>query len=196
MGSPRLSCAHYMRRGEAVACARSRRPEFVPFLSSAVRWRSNSFHHPRTPSSALNGRTMRAAREEVSTDDLLSRHIFDPPMFAGRTLVAKFFFEFPQNRCESVIWQRKLLDAIDGVHRLGCEHRAKLRQRQAAEGKVPTKKYVGAATARCGEIRGYKNPQGHGIKVVHEPDEGAHHVELCYDSDASAPAMTSTAFPK
>ena len=135
-------------------------------------------------------RTMQASREEVSTDDLLSRHIFDPPMFPGRTLVAKFFFEFPQNQCESVVWQRKLSDAIDGVHRLGCEHQTKLRQRQAAEGKVPTKKYVGAATARCGEIRAYRNPQGHGIKVVHEPNEGAHHVELCYDLDASAPAMT------
>jgi hypothetical protein len=39
-------------------------------------------------------------------------------------------------------------------------------------------------------IRAYRNPQGHGIKVVHEPSEGVYHVELYYDSVAGAPAMT------
>jgi hypothetical protein len=133
---------------------------------------------------------VQGAREEVGPDDLLSRHLFDPPMFPGGTLVAKFFFVFPQNQGESVVWQRKLQDAIDGVHRLGCEHQARARQKQAAEGKAPDKTYVGARTTRCEEIRAYRNPQGHGIKVVHEPSEGVHHVELYYDSVAGAPAMT------
>jgi hypothetical protein len=121
-------------------------------------------------------------REEISPDELLSRHIFHPPMFPGGELLATAFFEFPGNQCESVIWHRRLADGLDGVHRLGCEKQALVRNKQASQGKNPDKTYMGAATARCGEICAYRNPHGHGVRVVHEPAEGRHHVELCYDS--------------
>lgn len=111
-------------------------------------------------------------------------------MFPDGVLLVKFFFQFPGNQCESVIWHRKIPDGIEGVHRLGCEKQAQARERQATAGKVPDKTYVGAATARCGVIRSFRNPQGHGVKVVHEPTEGAHHVHLCYDSNADGPALT------
>jgi hypothetical protein len=86
-----------------------------------------------------------ATKEEITPDALLSRQIFDPPMFPGSTLLAKFFFEFPGNQCESVIWQEKLPDGLQGAHRLGCEKQARDRKRQAAAGKEPTKALRGCS---------------------------------------------------
>jgi hypothetical protein len=111
-------------------------------------------------------------------------------MFPDGALLAKFFFEFPGNQCESVVWQEKLRDGLQGVHRLGCEKQVEARKRQTAAGKEPTKTYAGAATARCATIRAYRNPNGHGVTVVHEPKEGPHHVHICYNSAEGAPAMT------
>jgi hypothetical protein len=128
--------------------------------------------------------------EEVDPEALLSRHIFDPPMFPGGALVATFLFEFPNNQCESVVWQNKLPNGLEGVHRLGCERQNESRRRQIAAGKDPTKTYIGAATSCCSLVRAYRNPNGHGVTVVHEPSEGLHHVHICYDSDKGAPAMT------
>jgi hypothetical protein len=129
-------------------------------------------------------------REEIGPDEILSRHIFHPPMFPGGALLARTFFEFPGNQCESVIWGRYVADGFDGIHRLGCQRQTAVQQRQQAEGKPPDKTYIGAATAPAGEIDGYRNPQGHGVKVLHEPAEGRHHVHLCYDSAPGSPAMT------
>lgn len=133
---------------------------------------------------------MSSSQEEVGPDALLSRQIYDPPMFSEGVLLYRFFFEFPRNQCESVAWQEKLPDGLQGVHRLGCEKQAAARAREAAAGKKPTKTYVGAATARCAAIRAYRNPNGHGVKVVHEPSEGPHHVAICYDSAQGAPPLT------
>jgi hypothetical protein len=128
-------------------------------------------------------------REEVGPDELLSRHIFHPPMFPGGELLATAFFEFPDNQCESVIWHRHVVDGLDGVHRMGCERQTLARERQASQGKDPNKTYMGAATTRSGEICAYRNPHGHGVRVVHVPAEGRHHVHLCYDSAPGSPPM-------
>ena len=110
-------------------------------------------------------------------------------MFPGGELLATAFFEFPDNQCESVIWHRHVLDGIESVHRMGCERQRAAREKQATQGKNPDKTYMGAATARSGEIEAYRNPKGHGVKVVHEPSEGRHHIHLCYDSAIGAPPM-------
>jgi hypothetical protein len=137
------------------------------------------------------GEHVPATQEDIAPDALLSRQIFDPPMFPAGTLLAKFFFEFPGNQCESLIWQEKLPDGLQGVHRLGCEKQARDRKRQAVAGKEPTKAYVGAATARCAAIRAYRNPNGHGVKVLHDSSEGPYHVQICYDSADGARPMTT-----
>src|SRR5437764_9905895 len=133
---------------------------------------------------------MPADREEIGQDEILYRHIFDPPMFPGGTLIAKFFFEFPKNQCESVIWLRHVGDGAAGVHRFGCARQKTARQRQRDAGKRAEKTYIGAASAKTGEINAYRNPNGHGVLVVHEPDEGHHHAELCYASEPGSPTMT------
>jgi hypothetical protein len=121
-------------------------------------------------------------REEVGPDELLSRHIFDPPMFPGGELLARCFFEFPGGQCESVLWHRYVAEGLKGVHRMGCDKQSLARDRQAHQGRNPDKTYIGAATARANDISSYRNPNGHGLKVIHEPGEGRSHVHICYDS--------------
>jgi hypothetical protein len=133
---------------------------------------------------------MAMAREEVGAEELLSRFVFNTPMFQGGAILAKLLFEFPDNKCESVVWHRYVADGLDGIHRMGCEKQLQARAKQKAAGKIPDKTYIGAATARAGQISIYRNPNGHGVKVVHEPREGRHHVHICYDSPAGAPHMT------
>jgi hypothetical protein len=72
---------------------------------------------------------------------------------------------------------------------MGCEKQTAARKRQVSQGRDPTKTYMGAATAPSAEICAYRNPHGHGVRVVHEPAEGRHHVHLCYDSAAGSPLM-------
>jgi hypothetical protein len=129
-------------------------------------------------------------REEVGPDELLDRHVFHPPMFPGGEILFSTLFEFPGNQCESVVWRQHVDGGLDGVHRIGCERQAAARKRQISTGKTPDKTYIGAATARAGDISAYRNPQGHGVSVVHEPKEGRHHVHLCYDSRPGSAAMT------
>jgi hypothetical protein len=131
-------------------------------------------------------------REEIGPDEVLRRHIFHPPMFPGGALLARAFFEFPEGQCESVIWTRYVDGGLDGIHRLGCERESAIRQRQQDSGKKPDKTYMGAATAHTGEISRYRNPHGHGVRVMHEPAEGRYHVHLCYDSSPGSLAMTKS----
>jgi hypothetical protein len=128
-------------------------------------------------------------REEVGPNELLSRHIFNPPMFPGGELLARYFFEFPGGQCESVLWRRHVADGLEGVHRMGCDKQSRARDRQAHQGKNPDKTYIGAATARAADISSYRNPNGHGLKIIHEPSEGRYHVHICYDSSPGAPQM-------
>jgi hypothetical protein len=128
-------------------------------------------------------------REEVGPNELLSRHIFNPPMFPGGELLARYFFEFPGGQCESVLWRRHVADGLEGVHRMGCDKQSRARDRQAHQGKNPDKTYIGAATARASDISSYRNPNGHGLKIIHEPSEGRYHVHICYDSSPGAPQM-------
>jgi hypothetical protein len=129
-------------------------------------------------------------REEVDPEDLLDRHVFHPPMFPGGEILYSAFFEFPDNQCESVVWRRYVAEGLASVHRMGCERQAAARRRQVAARKPPDKTYIGAATAKAGDIVNYRNPQGHGVRVLHEPKEGRHHVHLCYDSAPGSPVMT------
>src|SRR5215472_6502049 len=64
------------------------------------------------------------------------------------------------------------------------------RRSQREAGKTANKSYIGAASAKAGEISVYRNPNGHGVTVVHEPAEGRHHAELCYSSQPGSPTMT------
>jgi hypothetical protein len=128
-------------------------------------------------------------REEVGPDELLSRHIFNPPMFPGGELLARCFFEFPGGQCESVLWRRHVAEGLEGVHRMGCDRQSRARDRQAHQGKIPDKTYIGAATARAADISCYRNPNGHGLKIIHEPSEGRSHVHICYDSLPGARQM-------
>lgn len=135
-------------------------------------------------------RSMPVEREEIAPEELLDRHVFHPPMFPSGEILFSAFFEFPRGECESVIWREHVDGGLGGVHRMGCERQAKTRRRQVAAGKRPDKTYIGAATARAGDISVYRNPHGHGVKVVHEPTEGRHHVHLCYESAPGSAAMT------
>jgi hypothetical protein len=128
-------------------------------------------------------------REEVGPNELLSRHVFNPPMFPGGELLARYFFEFPGGQCESVVWRRHVPDGLEGVHRMGCDRQSRARDRQAQQGKKPDKTYIGAATARAADISSYRNPNGHGLRIIHEPREGRYHVHICYDSLPGSPQM-------
>jgi hypothetical protein len=111
-------------------------------------------------------------------------------MFPGGELLFSALFEFPGNQCESVIWRRYVNGDLTEIHQMGCARELAARKGQVAAGKKPDKTYIGAAIARVADIRCYRNPQGHGIRVVHEPAEGRYHVHLCYDRAPGAAPMT------
>jgi len=129
-------------------------------------------------------------REIIGNDELLSRQVFHPPMFPdGVLLLVRALFEFPGGQCESLVWHRYAA-GLDGIHRMGCERQTELRQRQLSAGRNADKTYVGAATARAVDITQYRNPNGHGFSLCHEPAEGIHHVHVCYDSVPGSQPMT------
>lgn len=92
-------------------------------------------------------------------------------------------------KCESVLWHRHVAEGLEGVHRMGCDKQSRVRDRQAYQGKNSDKTYIGVATARARDISSYRNPNGHGLKIIHEPSEGRHHVHICYDSLLGSPQM-------
>jgi len=132
-----------------------------------------------------------AEREEIEPQELLDRHVFHPPMFPNGKIPFSTFFEFPSNQCESVVWRKYVEGGLPSVHRMGCERQATLRARQLANQKKPDKTYIGVAAAAAGDIRAYRNLQGHGVAVVHEPKEGHHRVHICYDPAPGVPMTRS-----
>lgn len=84
-------------------------------------------------------------------------------------------FMFPESGAfaESLIW-RKYKSTIDEVHNLGCERQVGMRQ------KKPGWSYVGAITSTAGQIRAIKTARGHGLAVIHRPenDQGIYHAEV------------------
>ena len=66
------------------------------------------------------------------------------------------------------------------------------RAEQVADGRKADRTYIGAMTARSGDIQAYRNPNGHGFRL--EPDasggQGRHHVHIFYDALLAAPALT------
>ena len=122
-------------------------------------------------------------REDIADSEILSRLVFNPPMYKNSTLIWKLIFEFQNNQCESLIWHRHVgfSPAIAEVHACGCRREAEKIVKARDLGKVPAT-YVGAITATAGAIQAYQNPNGHGFVVVHEPSEGREHVHVCYRS--------------
>lgn len=105
----------------------------------------------------------------------VSRQIFDPPM--GPDIAAlqwKIVFEFPNGQGESLIW-RRFAPQLSCVHSLGCQ-----RESQAASTSRP-RHYKGAVSCTVDAVLTFRNPNGHGFRVVHEPAEGIHHLHIEYD---------------
>jgi len=131
--------------------------------------------------------------DDIGPDEQLSRHVWDPPMLArGADSLYVMLFEFPNGQPESLVWHRFVSGGIDGVHELGCTRQRERRAELVANGRKPEKTYIGAMTARSGNILAYRNPNGHGFRL--EPDasggQGKHHVNILYDSLPGAPALT------
>ena len=113
--------------------------------------------------------------EHVLNEEAISRLIYCPRMYdAYKGLIWQVVFEFPKNTCESVVWRKYAADDED-VHYLGgkVEEQKKLRR--------PDVEYVGFISANVGDVRSIKTANGHGFTVMHEPNEGIHHVHICYD---------------
>src|SRR5258708_6460562 len=91
----------------------------------------------------------------------------------------KLVFEFPGGQCESV-YLRRYAD-ISTIHTWGCARERKARERRSET------TYCGAVTARAGDIRAYRNPNGHGFRLEHEPlegPEGGAHTHVCQEPAA------------
>lgn len=119
-------------------------------------------------------------REEVGPEERLSRLLFWPEMYGKKENDLVWdggVFQFPRegNCCESLTW-RKYKPTIADVHALGCE----------AEVRKAGRKYTGAATARAGDITNFRNVHGYGFRLVHEPDDGIHHVHVCYSVETGS----------
>jgi hypothetical protein len=122
----------------------------------------------------------RLETEIIPDEDRVSRWLFDPPLgddltALGEDHLFKKVFEFEGGKCESLLW-RKYASTIEEVHDLGCKQQRLLRT------KGRDKTYMGAITGVVGEVRTFKNINGHGFDVVHRPDgdQGIQHAEVCY----------------
>lgn len=119
--------------------------------------------------------------EEVPDGDLLSRIIDFPHKFDGfRDLIEERIFEFqtdstdPEKKPlpESVVW-RKYASTDNDVHTIGVA----LEVDRQSKGRADYR-YIGFISAQAGPIRSYRNVNGHGFFVRHDPEEGLHHVHV------------------
>lgn len=114
--------------------------------------------------------------EDIPDGDAVCRLVFFPHMYNdAKALIWKMVFSFPNGNCESVVWKRYAREPED-AHRLGRELETTMRQ------KIVDRRYTGFVSAIVGAIREIQTPNGHGFAVNHAPDEGRHHVEICFAS--------------
>lgn len=112
--------------------------------------------------------------EHVPNEDMVSRLIYRPRMFGDHSgLTWDVVFEFPKGECESTVW-RKYAPERGDVHTIGREIEALIKRRN------PHTSYTGFISANVGQVRSIRTARGHGFAVSHEPDEGLHHVEICF----------------
>lgn len=112
--------------------------------------------------------------EQVPNEEAISRIIYFPRMYDDYTgLIWDVVFEFPGRPCESTVWRRYAREDRD-VHRIGRDVEALKKLRK------PQTRYVGFISASVGDVRSITTARGHGFAVNHQPDEGLHHVEICF----------------
>jgi hypothetical protein len=119
----------------------------------------------------------------ISRSAKVSRLVFDPPMGADMDdLVWRQVFQFQEKhgQLESLVW-RRFAPEDNCVHSIGRMRETDIK----LEGR--DKKYVGSISTIISDILNYRNANGHGFNVVHDPKEGIHHVHICYDPAVHAP---------
>ena len=118
---------------------------------------------------------MGIAIEGILNCHSVSRLIDFPRMYEEKQgLIWEEIFQFPNSRCESVVW-RRYAPMDDDVHHIGIE-----REGLITKSRRPEMRYVGFVSAAVGPIRLVQTPGNHGFCVTHAPEEGQHHAHICY----------------
>jgi hypothetical protein len=116
---------------------------------------------------------VQAQVEVIEDDEAVSRQLDSPQMYNehdGVLWKTAFMFSTP---VESLVW-RKYKAAISEVHEFGCTRQLQMRLAKAGWS------YAGSITTLAGRIRSIKTARGHGLLVVHRPEDGQgqHHAEV------------------
>lgn len=134
--------------------------------------------------SLRKGERLGTSQLDIGSFDFVSRHIFAPSM--GKTLPESelnwgnvFQFSTKHDALESLVWRKFAPDAdcVDSLGRISVQQALRLGR---------TKSYLGSRSALVGDIRAYRNKNGHGIKVFHAPSEGIHHAHITYDRNPAS----------
>jgi len=115
---------------------------------------------------------------DIPDEDKVHRTIFRPFMQGADGMLNRGVFMFQERngvRKESLIWDR-YVTTPNAIHELGIKKETDAR----ADGKEQT--YTGYISAIAKAIKQI-SVNGHGFILIHEPEEGQHHIGIRFNPD-------------